>query len=169
MFSHEWHIFCHGWKFFFFLQIQKETGGLLSLKDMYRNLCNETLPKNNTETISDIVLIVLFNFPNFSIIPLLEILLRPLFTRIVYCGFNPSDNETSKNMKTFRNSGIEIITYPEPEGTTPGGFSMGQNCPVLVMKRMKDVQVRICLNRFCCYCTGCKLGKFTHSYNQLSV
>ena len=94
-----------------------------------------------------ILLVVVFNLPNFSIIPLLEVLLRPVFSRIVYCGFNPSDNDTLRNMEIFRQKGIEILTYPEPEGVLAGGFSMGQICSVLAMNKVQEVQVMINTNR----------------------
>ena len=93
------------------------------------------------QPIADILLIVVFNFPNFSIIPLLEVLLRPVLSRIVYCGFNPSDNDTLSNMEIFRQKGIEILTYPEPEGVLAGGFSMGQICLVIAINQVKDVKV----------------------------
>ena len=93
------------------------------------------------QPIADLLLVVVFNFPNFSIILLLEVLLRPVFSRIVYCGFTPSDNDTLSNMEIFRQKGIEILTYPEPEGVLAGGFSMGQICSVLAINQVKDVQV----------------------------
>ena len=71
----------------------------------------------------------------------MEILLRPTFSRIVYCGFIPSDNDTLSNMNIFRQKGIEILTYPKPEGVQAGGFGMGQICPVLAINQVKDIQV----------------------------
>ena len=106
-----------------------------------QSLCNTTLPHIDVQPITDILLVTVFNFPNFSIIPFLEVLLRPTFARIVYCGYKPSDNMTLHNMDKYKRKGIKIFTYPEPAGIHAGGFSMGQICPVLAMKYIKDVQV----------------------------
>ena len=107
-------------------------------------MCESELPLGGYATydpITDILLTVVFNFPNFSIIPLLETLLRPLFSRIIYCGFTPKDNITFKNIEKYRNDNITIYTYTRPEHILPHGFAMGQKCALMSMKRNSNVKV----------------------------
>lgn len=66
---------------------------------------------------TDILLVVVFNKPHFENIPLIEILYRPFFLHILYCG--PGSVEMSFEHYDFR-----YLSYTEtPKGHYPGSFN----------------------------------------------
>ena len=111
---------------------------------MYSKLCNERLPYDGYplyDPISDILLTVVFNIPNYSIIPLLEIILRPLFPRIIYCGYTPEDERTQQEINKYKKYKITVHTYEKPRNARSRGFSLGQICAVVSMKKVSNVKV----------------------------
>ena len=87
----------------------------------------------------DICLILVFNLPNYRIIPILEIMYRSAFQNIVYCGYQ--DNESAPLILKLRQDGYTLLTYPKPKFVTHGGFSLSEICPTLAIKHFKNVQV----------------------------
>ena len=94
------------------------------------------------------MLILVFNFPNYNIIPLLEIIYRPAFKNIAYCGFRENNTNMFLLLNKFKQQGLSIFTYEKPDLVTPGGFSLSEICPTLVMKEYQNVQVWFFLYNF---------------------
>ena len=87
----------------------------------------------------EICLVLVFNLPNYRIIPILEIMYRPAFHNIIYCGYQ--DKESASLILKLQQDGYKLLTYAKPKLVTPGGFSLSQICSTLVMKHFKNVQV----------------------------
>ena len=67
---------------------------------------------------SDVLLVVVFNNPLYSIIPHLELLYRPFFPHILYCGPTPVDRRVLAGYR------VSFVAYGRtPDGHLAGAFS----------------------------------------------
>ena len=94
---------------------------------------------------TEIFLILAFNFPNYKIIPLLDAMYRPAFQNIAYCGYQ--DNESTPLILKLQQDGYSLFTYPKPKLVTHGGFSLSQICSFLVIKQFQNRSIQV--NDFC--------------------
>ena len=93
-----------------------------SMKKLYHNTChrpNITLPKYSDVNFAkpwtqfrDMLLVVIFNTNHYEAIPYIEILNRPFFPNILYCG--PFDIEYEK-FPGLNNFTFSFVTYDRPK------------------------------------------------------
>ena len=100
------------------------------IQNLYNETCFSHRPHINVTNpwiqFRSIVLVVLFNFPYYDVIPYLELLYRPFFPQIVYC-LPKSGNRTAIEKYDLN---ITIVEYDD----APGGGSTNYICVYHIQK-----------------------------------
>ena len=83
----------------------------------------------------DTLLIVIFNHPHYEAIPYVELLYRPFFPSLVYCGPGQPDLQKFPQLAGFK---ITFLSYEQSSGHTAGAFNY--ECVVMAMQMHYDVK-----------------------------